>query len=139
MAVDIHKPSNFPLGTLEGNYEPKLGEDIDAGMLVALDANGKLVKASGVADEYAMLALNKQSNAWFSEGYNRIACIKENGSFWTSYYDGGATYTPHCKLAASAGGIITANTGTEPIVGRFLKVEKHKDVMMLLFDLVRSN
>jgi len=137
MAVDIIR--NYPHQCLQGNYTPKTAEGIVEGMFVYLDSNNLLVKAIGAANEYAMLSMSTQDK----EQGNLLAVIKENGSFFTSYFKVGPSYTPGCRLQVSVAGgeegILTIHAGAgAPVIGRYIKVETINGVSMLGFDLTRS-
>lgn len=146
MAVDNYK--NFPERVLEDSYLCKASENIVEGMMVVRDsATGLVKKAVGAADEYAMLAMNDQSER-FMENANKINCVKENGSFLTNQFKVGPSYTYGCKLQVSAAGgeegLLTIHDGgaTRPIVGRYqgIKVMDQTDgnANFMIFDLVRS-
>lgn len=145
MSVDNYK--NYPDRVLEDSYTAKTGQAIVEGMMVVRDANGDLEKAVGADDEYAMLAMNNQSDR-FGENANKINCVKENGSFLTNQFKVGPSYVYGGKLQVSAAGgeegIITIHDagGTRPVIGRYqgIKVMDQIDdgANFMIFDLVRT-
>lgn len=140
MAFDIHK--NYPHGCLEDSYKPKDGEGIIAGMMVKFDANAELIKASGVAGEYAMIATIDQPVNFFEQG-GKVQVVKENASLMSNQFVQGPVYNPHDALQVSVTpgeeGLITKHTGgAAPIIGRFLDFKTIDDITYLLFDLVRA-
>lgn len=141
MSMDLHK--GYPTIALEDSYEPTSGAGLKAGMFVVLDGStGKLVKAVGNANEYAMMCATDQGTGFMEQG-NKVQVIKQNSSNWTSYYKAGVSYTPHCKLQVSAiggeEGILTIHAGAgAPVIGRFLRIETINNQSMMLFDLVRA-
>lgn len=141
MAVDYM--FGYPQRCNMQEYEPKTGEGIDEGMFVEIDpVTKKLIKATGDAHTYAMLALTKQASGFMEQG-GKIACVKENGSFWTSYYDGTVipTLKPHSKLIISTtidGSIGFDEDATTGIVGRFERIAVINGISMVGFTLTRS-
>lgn len=128
---------NYPHYSLHSNYVPKLNEGIVAGMAVALDSNGQVVKASGAPNEYAMVATMDQATGFLENG-NSVNCLKENATFWTTMYLPD-TYTPHLRLQIDG----TSKGYFKPyasnnVTGRFVRYEIRDNVQGIVVDLVRS-
>lgn len=140
MGMELHK--GWPRYCLEDSYPSTLAAGLQPGMMCRLNSStGKLEKATGSAGEYAMLVFSPQTDHFIENG-EKVTVIKGNGSFWTTYFKSGVSYTPGCRLQVSASvgeeGILTVYDpmGTAPVIGRYIKTDTIKGQTMILFDLV---
>lgn len=140
MAVDLHK--GYPYAVIEDSFKPKDGEGIVEGMMVALDANNELIKATDAADEYAMVAFNNQPTKFLENGGKVQAVTGENLIFHTDQFKVGPAYLIDSKLQVSqAGGeegLLTLFAGGNNVVGRFRGFHQIGDKQMMRVELTRS-